>query len=146
MNLPVEALEMEAPIRVHRSALRRDSGGAGTHRGGLGIAREYEVLFGEVSFTHRGERHFCPARGAGGGEDGALAHSTIRRADGDEAVIPSKQVTVLRPGDRVTVETAGGGGYGEPGRRDRGQVRGDVADGKVSDAAARAVYGLTERP
>jgi N-methylhydantoinase B len=146
MNLPVEALEMEAPIRVHRSALRRDSGGAGTHRGGLGIAREYEVLFGEVSFTHRGERHFCPARGAGGGEDGALAHSTIRRADDDEAVIPSKQVTVLRPGDRVTVETAGGGGYGEPGRRDRGQVRGDVADGKVSDASARAVYGLTERP
>jgi len=144
MNLPVEALEMEAPIRVHRSALRRDSGGAGTHRGGLGVAREYEVLLGEVSFTHRGERHFHPARGAAGGAAGALARSVIRRADGAEEVIPSKQETILRAGDRLTVETAGGGGYGKPERRDPARVRGDVADGKVSAEAARTVYGATE--
>lgn len=61
MNLPAEAMEMEAPIRVHRVALRQDSGGAGTFRGGLGVVREYEILDGEVSLSHRGERHFFSA-------------------------------------------------------------------------------------
>ena len=72
MNLPVEALEMDAPIRVRRSELRPDSGGRGAFRGGLGIRREYEVLAGEVVFTHRGERHRHPARGAAGGGPGGL--------------------------------------------------------------------------
>ena len=63
MNLPAEALELDAPIRVNRAMLRRDSGGAGAHRGGLGILREYEILHGEVRFTHRGERHFIAAEG-----------------------------------------------------------------------------------
>ena len=64
MNLPAEALELDAPIRVNRAMLRRDSGGAGAHRGGLGILREYEILHGEVRFTHRGERHFIAPRAA----------------------------------------------------------------------------------
>ncbi len=64
MNLPAEAMEMEAPIRLHRVALRPDSGGAGEFRGGLGVVREYEVLEGEVSFSHRGERHFSARRRA----------------------------------------------------------------------------------
>ena len=67
MNLPVEALEMDVPLRVRRSELRPDSGGRGEFRGGLGIHREYEVLAGEVVFTHRGERHRRPAQGAAGG-------------------------------------------------------------------------------
>ena len=119
MNLPAEALEMEAPIRLNRVALRADSGGAGEWRGGPGLVREYEVLAGpgagDVSFSHRGERHFSAAAGLHGGGDGARARSSIRRADGREETIPSKIATVLHPGDRVTVETAGGGGYGEPG-------------------------------
>ena len=84
MNLPVEALEMDVPIRMHRSELRPDSGGAGEFRGGLGISREYEVLAGEVVFTHRGERHLRPARGAAGGGRGACAHirSSAARAVG----------------------------------------------------------------
>jgi N-methylhydantoinase B/oxoprolinase/acetone carboxylase alpha subunit len=52
---------------VHRTALRRDSGGAGTHRGGLGLVREYEILSGEVRFTHRGERHFIAPKAAPAG-------------------------------------------------------------------------------
>ena len=70
MNLPVEAMEMDAPIRVHRLALRQDSGGAGRHRGGLGVVKEYEILDGEVSFTYRGERHFFAPQGAQGGGEG----------------------------------------------------------------------------
>jgi N-methylhydantoinase B len=138
MNLPAEALEMEAPIRLHRVALRANSGGAGEWRGGLGLVREYEVLEGEVSFSHRGERHFSAAAGLAGGKEGARARSVIRRVDGGEEVVPSKIATVLRAGDRVIVETAGGGGYGDPRRRPRNRVAADLADGKVS---ARPVRG-----
>ena len=138
MNLPAEALELDAPIRVHRTALRRDSGGAGMHRGGLGIVREYEVLHGEVRFTHRGERHFIAPKGRAGGRDGAMAHTVIHRNDGSEEVVPSKIVTTLHTGDRVVFETAGGGGYGEPARRDPQHVRADLADGKISLDGAKA--------
>jgi N-methylhydantoinase B len=138
MNLPAEALELDAPIRVHRVALRRDSGGAGLRRGGLGIVREYEMLYGEVRFTHRGERHFVAPKGRAGGQDGATARTIINRADGCQETVPSKLVTTLRAGDRVVLETAGGGGYGEPSRRDPELVRLDLADGKISDRAAEA--------
>ena len=95
MNLPAEALELDAPIRVNRAMLRRDSGGPGAHRGGLGILREYEILHGEVRFTHRGERHFIAPKGRAGGADGAMARTVIYRRDGGEEVIPSKLVTTL---------------------------------------------------
>ena len=135
MNLPVEALEMDVPIRMHRSELRPDSGGQGEFRGGLGISREYEVLSGEVVFTHRGERHRRPARGAAGGEPGARAHSVIRRATGAEEVIPSKTLVRLQPGDRVEVNTAGGGGYGAPVARAADRLAADIAGGKISESA-----------
>jgi N-methylhydantoinase B len=137
MNLPAEALELDAPIRVHRVALRRDSGGAGAQRGGLGIVREYEILSGEVRFTHRGERHFVAPKGRAGGKDGAMARTTIIRGDGRQELVPSKLVTSLGAGDRVVFETAGGGGFGDPGRRDAEKVRGDLLDGKISPAEAR---------
>jgi len=140
MNLPAEALEMEAPIRLHRVALRPDSGGAGEWRGGLGITREYEILDGEVSFSHRGERHFSAAAGLAGGGPGAMARSAIRRADGGEEIVPSKIATTLRAGDRVVVETAGGGGYGDPRRRSRERLAEDIGNGKVGDSVAER-YG-----
>ena len=145
MNLPAEAMEMEAPIRIHRVALRRDSGGAGAHRGGLGVVREYEILAGEVAFSHRGERHFSQAQGAHGGLPGAAARSRILRRDGSVTEIPSKTVTTLQPGDRLLVETAGGGGYGDPKARATDAVRADVANGKGSAAAASEIYGRGER-
>jgi N-methylhydantoinase B len=137
MNLPIEALELDMPMRAHRVALRRDSGGAGTHRGGLGILREYEILDGEVRFTHRGERHFIAPKGRAGGRDGAMARTVIYRGAGGEEVVPSKGVTTLHAGDRVVLETAGGGGYGDPARRDPDAVRADLADGKISTQGAR---------
>jgi N-methylhydantoinase B len=141
MNLPVEALEMEIPVRVRRLELRADSGGAGTFRGGLGIVKEYEFLGTEVTFTHRGERHFGEASGSCEGHGGASAFSQITRADGRVETIQSKLVTTLRTGDRVVVETPGGGGYGDPGKRDRNLIEEDVANGKVSVDAARTLYG-----
>src|SRR6516165_11273155 len=106
-------------------ASRRDSGGAGAQRGGLGALREYEILHGEVRFTHRGERHFIAPKGRAGGHDGAMARTVIYRVGGGEEVVPSKLVTTLHVGDRVVFETAGGGGYGDPGspRRAKGARR-----------------------
>lgn len=139
MNLPAEALEMEAPIRLRRVALRCDSGGAGEFRGGLGVVREYEILADGITFTHRGERHYSAAPGIRGGLAGASARSVIRRAGGAEEVIPSKVLTVLNQGDCVIVETPGGGGYGVP--KNRKTVADDIANGKVSVEAARRLYG-----
>jgi N-methylhydantoinase B len=141
MNLPAEALELDAPIRVHRVALRADSGGAGTRRGGLGTVREYEILHGDVRFTHRGERHFIAPAGRAGGGDGAMARTVIHRTDGSEETVPSKLVTTLHAGDRVVMETAGGGGYGDPVARGPTQVRADLADGKITAKGAKAYGG-----
>ncbi len=132
MNLPAEAMEMETPIRLHRVALRAGSGGAGEFRGGLGVEREYEVLTDNVTFTHRGERHFSAARGIFGGGDGAHGESTILRTDGSSETIPSKIVTRLMKGDRVILRTAGGAGYGNPALRTAAATTADQADGKIA--------------
>lgn len=142
MSVPAEAMELEAPVRVNRCALRQDTGGAGTTRGGLGLVKEFEALAEDgISFSHRGERHFAPAKGIDGGADGGLAYSEIIRADGTIEVIPSKIVTRLGKGDRVVVGTAGGAGRGDPAARDREVLRTDVANGKVSAEQADLAYG-----
>jgi len=145
MNLPAEAMELEAPIRINRWSLKTDSGGAGTWRGGLGQIKEFEVLDdvdGSLSFSHRGERHFVPAAGMNGGGPGACARSWITRTDGTTEMIPSKVVTRLAPGDKLVIETAGAGGYGPPSERSRDALARDVADGKINPEAAGRDYGL----
>lgn len=143
MSMPEEALEMEAPIRLIRNELRGDdTGGAGEFRGGVGIIREYEVLHGPVKFSHRGERHFSQAGGLLGGGPGGNAWSEIRRKDGRVEEIRSKIVTQLEAGDRVLVKTPGGGGYGNPTKRERSAVQRDIDNGKISVKTAREVYGL----
>ncbi len=134
MNLPVEALEMDIPVRVNRFGLRPGSGGAGKHRGGLGCIREYEVLRGDVTVTYRGERHAAPAAGSQGGEPGATAEARVDRADGSAETVPSKHVCTLSTGDRLTIETAGGGGYGEPSERDPARIVSDKRNGKITAA------------
>jgi len=131
MNVSAEALMLEAPVRVHRVALHRGSGGAGTFRGGLGGLYEYELLDGEAVLTYRGERHFCAAQGNDGGGAGGLAFAEIIRAGGGTETIASKIVTTLRKGDRLVVATAGGGGWGAPEGRDAGRLAADLRDGKV---------------
>lgn len=131
MNLPIEALEMDVPIRVNKTELRCGSGGLGKFRGGLGIIREYEILSGDVIFTHRGERHMHPAQGLLGGEEGSTAFSKITRMDGSEEIIKSKVVERLKAGDKILVETAGGGGYGNPKDRLNSMVLSDIANRKT---------------
>ena len=108
LNTPVEALELEFPLRVTRYAIRRGSGGAGRHRGGDGIVRELEAL-APMSYSLITERRRHPPPGADGGEPGACGRNLL---NGDE--LPAKATGELRPGDRLGIETPGGGGYGTP--------------------------------
>jgi N-methylhydantoinase B len=140
LNVPAEALMMEAPIRVHRIALHRDSGGPGRMRGGLGGVFEYELLDGDAVVTYRGERHLCEAAGDADGMAGGRSSAVIRRADGGEETVKSKIVATIRKGDRIVIETGGGGGYGNPVERDAALMQADVHNGKVSADAARDIY------
>ena len=122
---------------------RTDSGGGGGVRGGRGCVREIDLLTDSVALAHRGERHRHAARGSLGGGDGAKAFSKIVRRDGTEEVVNSKLFTMVHSGERLIVETAGGGGYGEPKGRDREAVQDDLRNRKVSERSAMNDYGLS---
>ena len=107
LNTPIEALERELPLRVVEYALRRGSGGAGRHRGGDGVIRELQALR-EMSYSLIAERRRHPPRGARGGQPGACGHDSL-----DGRTLPSKSTGTLLPGQRLRVETPGGGGYGD---------------------------------
>jgi N-methylhydantoinase B len=111
LNTPVEALEIAYPFRLERYSLRAGSGGAGRHRGGDGIVREYTVLT-PATVTMQSERRAVAPWGLAGGEAGAVGRNVIIHADGSEEVLPSKFTRRLEPGERLRVETPGGGGWG----------------------------------
>jgi N-methylhydantoinase B len=142
MNIPVEAMEMDFPIRVLRWGLREGSGGAGRWRGGLGLEYQLEVLNGEAHFSHRGERFYTAPWGLFGGRPGAMAKAEIHRENGQVQNIPSKLEFDLTKGDQVHFYTTGGGGYGDPLVRDPQCVLEDVVDGKISALAAKEEYGV----
>jgi N-methylhydantoinase B len=106
LNTPVEALELELPLRVTRYSIRRGSGGRGARRGGDGVIRELEALEPmEFSLITERRRHAPP--GANGGEPGARGRNEL---DGER--LPAKASGPLRPGQRLRIETPGGGGLG----------------------------------
>jgi N-methylhydantoinase B len=106
LNTPVEALELEFPLLVREYALRRGSGGAGRHRGGDGVIRDLEALRAmEFSLITERRRHRPP--GAAGGEPGAAGRNLLNGGE-----LPAKASGTLAPGDRLRLETPGGGGYG----------------------------------
>ena len=105
-NTPIESLETALPIRIERYAVRRGSGGAGLHAGGDGVVRAYRVL-APCDVTLLTERRRQPPRGAAGGEPGAVGRNTL---NGEP--LPAKCRVSLAPGDVLTIETPGGGGWG----------------------------------
>lgn len=146
MNIPIEAIEMDYPLRVLWFRLRQDSGGPGRFRGGMGFEKGYEVLRGDVVVSHRGERYFTAPWGLFGGMPAAMAKATIVRRDGSVEPVPSKLVYTLRQGDRVHFWTSGGGGYGDPLQREPARVLEDLHDGKISLQAAHEAYGVVITP
>lgn len=110
-NTPVEALEHYLPVRIREYSLRRNSGGDGRFPGGDGLVREYEFLT-DTSVTLLSERRQSGPYGAQGGEPGAAGRNVAIYADGTTEVLPSKARCEFKRGDRLRVETPGGGGYG----------------------------------
>ncbi|MBM3597515.1 MAG: hydantoinase B/oxoprolinase family protein [Alphaproteobacteria bacterium] len=142
-DTPVEALELDYPLRVERYEFVTDSGGPGQFRGGLGLRREVRYLSGEGYFTNRSEAQKFPAVGTRGGEPSLPSRQALLHADGTRDTLPSKITNLtIRAGDIVSMVTAGGGGYGDPRIREPDLVLADVLDGKVSAQAARERYGV----
>ncbi|MCZ7572915.1 MAG: hydantoinase B/oxoprolinase family protein [Ardenticatenaceae bacterium] len=113
LNTPVEALERAFPFRLQRYALRRGSGGAGRHRGGDGVIREYELL-APATVTILSERRQRAPWGLAGGQPGAQGENVRIRPDGHEDRLPGKWTGRLAAGEHVRVVTPGGGGWGTP--------------------------------
>jgi N-methylhydantoinase B len=111
LNTPVEALEYAYPLRVRRYSLRPGSGGSGRYRGGDGIVREIEVLT-DAEVTLLADRRSHGPYGLDGGQDGAPGKAVVVRTDGSEERLPGKFNVRLRLGDRIRIETPGGGGWG----------------------------------
>jgi len=151
-NTPIEIFETRFPLRHVRYSLRRDSGGAGRTRGGLGVVRELEVLADEVTVSALYERMKLEPWGIDGGLPGKRTELLIRRVGESDyrpfgevfgTVSPSKFTNVrLRLGDHVLIATPGGGGYGPPSERDPDLVVLDHEDGWISTEAARDLYGV----
>ncbi len=110
-NTPSEAIEHYLPVRIRQYGLRRGSGGAGAASGGEGLVREYEVLT-ETSVTLLTDRRRLAPYGVLGGSPGGIGRNTLIR-DGVETTLPGKVQMTLKAGDRLRVETPGGGGYGK---------------------------------
>jgi N-methylhydantoinase B len=112
LNTPAEALEYAYPLRVRRYSLRQGSGGDGKFRGGDGIVREIEVLT-DCEVTMLADRRSRGPWGLSGGGDGAPGKTFITRHDGSVDSMPAKFSTRLQKGNRITIETPGGGGWGQ---------------------------------
>ncbi|WJR69120.1 hydantoinase B/oxoprolinase family protein [Neorhizobium sp. CSC1952] len=142
-NTPVELQEIKYPFIIERHALRPDSGGAGEHRGGLGIELTYRCLRacrGNINF----DRTVTPPWGLHGGKTGEISIAIIERADGTQQKVHKATDVQFKPGDRITFLTAGGGGYGDPRNRSRTDLEEDIANGLVSPEAAVRDYGYGE--
>jgi N-methylhydantoinase B len=141
-NTPVEVLESDTPLIVERRELLMDSGGPGRERGGLGRREVFwvpdDVLApeGPVTLGLQSGRFRSPPEGLSGGRPGARAQFLVNGRPGDPYGL-----TRLQPGDIVTLDAAGGGGYGVPAERDRQALLRDVEDGKVSPESAHKDYG-----
>jgi N-methylhydantoinase B len=112
LNTPVEALEYAYPLRVQQYAIRHGSGGLGKYLGGDGLIRQVQVLTG-TQLTLLTERRVLPPYGLSGGQPGMPGINRLLRQD-EEIPLPSKGSFALQPGDILSIETPGGGGWGPP--------------------------------
>jgi N-methylhydantoinase B len=141
-NGSIEGIELKCPVLVESRALRRDSGGAGQYRGGLGIDLSVRNFVEGRWNLHQPRRVKCPPWGLWGGRPGRTAAYLLRtRGSSDYQYVDASRYPV--PADSVVVvRTGGGGGWGNPLERDPMRVQWDVVEGFVSREAARDQYGV----
>ena len=140
---PVEIMEQNFPVLYRRYALHEGSGGAGMHRGGFGLDYEIELLRGHARASFVMDHGRTGPQGALGGCDGAVNRVEVHKEG--RVIVPEHlskaQDITLAPGDRVRVRTPGGGGYGDPGKRDPALVSEDVRLGRYTADEAKALFG-----
>ena len=143
-NAPVEEVESHFPMRVSRLSLIEDSEGPGKFRGGLGMRRDYHFPNDPATFTVLSDRDLVGPQGIFGGMAGRKAYYILNPGSPTEeqSELTSKCVVELKPGDTVSFQTPGGGGYGPPEEREPAAVLKDVVGGKISRQRARDLYGV----
>ena len=139
-SAPIELQEIQYPFLIERFALRSDSGGAGKHRGGLGVDLTYRALQTCVANVNC-DRTKDPPWGLHGGRPAAVNAATLIRSDGSAQNLLKATGVTMEAGDRLTFSTAGGGGWGDPRERVRAEIEADVRQGYISSDAARRDYG-----
>ncbi|HKW92713.1 MAG TPA: hydantoinase B/oxoprolinase family protein [Methylomirabilota bacterium] len=144
-NIPVEAQEAHHPIVVERFELIPDSAGPGKFRGGCGIRRDMRFLAEDGKLTNLSERQRFPPYGLFGGKSGRLARTVINPGPG-ERLVHGKESADFAPGDVISFQQSGAGGYGPPFERDPARVLEDVREGYVSIEHARSEYGVVIDP
>jgi N-methylhydantoinase B len=141
-NLPVESIEMEYPLLVESYGFVPDSGGAGKHRGGLGLRRVVRPVGHTMTFSGQGERFVNKPWGLFGGGSGGTG-KFVKLSAGKEVPLPTKPANLeVNPNEAIVVETPGAGGYGKPSERDKAAVENDLASGKFSRAFVKRNYGV----
>ena len=139
---PVEIMEQNFPVLYRRYALHEGSGGAGMHRGGFGLDYEIELLRGHARASFVMDHGRTGPQGALGGCDGAVNRVEVHKEG--RVIVPEHlskaQDITLAPGDRVRVRTPGGGGYGDPAKRDPALVAEDVRLGRYTADQAKALF------
>lgn len=129
-------------LRAHRTEpLVPDTEGAGRQRGGCGMLRELRYLAERTVLTVGADRRRFTPWGIAGGKNASGSMLTLTSVDGNVRVLPTKTVSELRRGEVLSIQTPGGGGWGNPAERPRYQVESDVRIGLVSPERAREVYG-----
>lgn len=141
-NTPIEMIESLYPLRFHRYELVTDSGGAGRNRGGLGVARDVELLDERGYFSSQFDKFKTAPFGLFGGRPGGLAEISLESKGRVERLASKNANRPLVKGDVVRMRTQGGGGYGDSRQRDRGLLERDLREGKVSIDGARREYAL----
>ena len=140
-NIPIELHETRYPVLIDRLELIADSGGAGRHRGGLGLRKDF-TLFGEdMAFTNLLERTDSQPWGLDGGEGGDRGRTVLNPGEEAEPLHPKGEYS-LEYGDTVSFQLSGAGGYGDPTERDPAAVLEDVEQGCVTPAEAEEAYGV----
>jgi N-methylhydantoinase B len=143
MNTPIEVIEMTYPIRFLRYELRKDSGGPGKWRGGVGLERSWKLLASSATLSILAERNRLQPWGLFGGKPGISSEFLLIKSDGRRIKLRPKCTIKLEKGDLFIVRTPGGGGYGNPLERDPELVLKDVLDELVSSESAINDYRVT---
>jgi N-methylhydantoinase B len=141
-NLPVESIEMEYPLLVESYGFVEDSGGAGKHRGGLGLRRVVRPVGHTMTFSGQGERFVNRPWGIFGGGSGGTG-KFVKLSGNEQVELPTKPANLLiKENEAVVVETPGSGGYGKPAERDKAAIENDFASGKFSRDFIKQNYGV----